>query len=64
MEPQTLFVQRETDPGDPNFGKVKGVYRQRQEGYAEEELSADHGDVADFHTRVNAILAANAIRAN
>lgn len=42
----TVFVQRIN-------GVVKGVYANRQEGYAEEELPDDHSDVAEFRVRVN-----------
>lgn len=38
-----MFIER--DGG----GAIKGVYRQRQPGYAEEELADDHPDVLAFH---------------
>lgn len=44
----TIFVERETDLASPRLGKIKGVYRQRQEGYAEEPLPEDDGEVLAF----------------
>lgn len=38
----TVFVERD------GAGKVIGVYRRRQPGYAEEEVLASHPDVAEF----------------
>lgn len=37
-----VFVQRTND------GKIKGVYANRQEGYAEEELPDDDNEVIEF----------------
>jgi hypothetical protein len=52
----TVFVQRESSQASPDFGKVIGVYRNLQPGYAEEELPADHPDVVAY---VNPVLTAD-----
>ncbi len=39
-----MFVQRDGQ------GNIKGVYAQRQPGYAEEEVAADHADVVTYRT--------------
>lgn len=62
MEPEMVYVQRETDQNDPCFGMVKGVYRQLQPGYAEEAMPADAAEVRDFHNRMAELVARNAKR--
>jgi len=42
----TVFVKR-------IGGVVEGVYANRQEGYAEEEIDENHSDVVAFKVRVN-----------
>lgn len=37
-----VWVQRDEN------GNIKGVYKQKQAGYAEEQLPADHPDVIAF----------------
>ena len=45
-----MFVERD------QAGIIKGLYRQPQPGYAEEELPETHPEVVDFLTRANAPL--------
>jgi hypothetical protein len=44
----TVFVERGSN------GAIKGVYANRQPGYAEEEMASDHADVVDFRVRIDA----------
>lgn len=53
----TVFVEYEWNPSDPRYGKVKGVYRQRQEGYAEAELAVSQVDVVEFYAYVDSLSA-------
>lgn len=39
---ETVFVQRDEN------GNIKGVYRRKQPGYAEEELPEDDAEVVAF----------------
>jgi len=43
----TVFVERSS-------GIITGVYANRQDGYAEEELTANHAEVVAFHARMDA----------
>jgi hypothetical protein len=44
----TVFIERTPD------GAIKGVYANKQPGYAEEAMPADHPDIAAFMARVAA----------
>lgn len=47
---QAVYVQREKD------GRIKGVYANKQPGYAEESLSDDNESVIAFNNMLNAIV--------
>lgn len=55
MDDTILMVYVERGPD----GAVKGVYRCKQPGYAEEQLPADHPDVVAFEQMVTQMLATN-----
>jgi hypothetical protein len=48
METKMVYVQRELDSKQPRTGKIKGVYAQLQEGYAEEQLATNDQEVLEF----------------